>query len=572
MKTDNTKCFGCSKKEVEYLQIEDIQSSYALCEGCLKDKKENKSKYLKKDEFLKKYEEKLKKEFPHYSKVIQYRQNIEKLKFWEKQMKPHLEDALLFIKNNNYTQQNFYFLGTFFQKKGKTMDKLANQLLNFLNANKLDISNPIQFMEQNKNDKFKEIFLNYLQEIIQKQQFSDVKKFIEAEIDSKLSKIPKEFQKVGTELKCDSNEKEQSKYQGYINLFDLKNGKGILKKKDIIYYGIFDCDIFIYGVKFEQISQNEGQFFFGQFVREEIQGFGKMLAYKLDFQMMYQEYEGNFENGLRHGKGQFMWKQNNKILIYEGGWQKNLQHGEGNISNQNSIKNVQYEEGKLKQDQPVQKNGFQMGFQTQFQIVDQSQALIGQKMPPPQFGSFTINQPKNQFNYINPAPAPSVGGFTLNKSTQPDSLKVEKRVVAPLQTQLVQQPQNQRLATALITPSNGFNSYKQTTQVMDSNRFQISNFSNVTQTQKQQISGESLQTIPQFSQQSTFKLQTLQTQQPSLNPQNINNPLQFQSDSYRMQTQLAQFNVNTQAMKNADVATFKQNNVGLQSRQNMSFQ
>ncbi|CAD8156171.1 unnamed protein product [Paramecium octaurelia] len=551
MKADNSKCFGCSKKEVEYLQIEDTQSSYALCDTCYKDKKENiKSKYLTKDSFLKRYEEKLKKGFPNYFKMLQFKQNIDKLKLWEKQI--HLEDALVFIKNKNYTQQNFQLLGTFFQKKGRNMDKVANQLLNFLNANKFDISNPIQFTEQNKNDKFKDRFYKYLQEIIQKQQFQDIIKYIDAEIENKLSKIPQEFQKVGNEFKDEADEQEQNKYFGYINLYDFKNGKGIFKRKDIIYYGIFECDIFKYGVKFEQISQDEGQFFFGQFVREEIQGFGKMLAYQLDNQIMYQEYEGNFENGLRHGKGKFTWKQNNKTLIYEGDWQKNLQHGEGNITNLSSSKNVQYEEGKLKKDQLFQTFGQQMmGFQPNFQSFDQSQALKSQKISP------QIGTP-----FQNPALS---NGLNQIQTTQPVPGNINK-------IQSIQQ-QNQRLSTFQV--ANLIDSNRQIQQFnTETIKFQTPNFSIGTQIQQQQISSDSTKQMQQFSSEIKFNKKNMQTtiqpNQQSVDQQNFKSPCTLQIDAFRAQTQTFQCNPHTQAAKNYDI-TVKQNIGGISNRQTMSY-
>ncbi|CAD8211437.1 unnamed protein product [Paramecium pentaurelia] len=394
----SNQCFSCPKKDVEYIQIEEISSSYAICQDCFKKLKENKTKYLKIKDFIIKQEEKIKKEFPNLTKLLQFKQQMEGALQWEKFINPHFEDALQFIRQENFTQKGFQILTTYFQKKGKDQEKLAIQIINYLNSQKFDIQNPIWLKETKQNKMFTKKYYEYLQDIIQKQLFQEIIKEIEQEIENTFSKIPEQQKQIGICLKNDDfDQQELNKYYGYINFIDLKDGKGILKNKDILYFGIFSHDEFEYGVKFEQISSKEGQFFFGSFFKEQIEGQGKMIAYKYENQIMYQKYEGEYENGLRKGKGKFIWQYQNKILTYDGSWDQNLQHGDGCISDQNgNKKTVQYEQGKLKQDNNIinqsqfPQNGFQqIGFPNQFQqpqtlLFQTPNSQFQQKFPLPQ--------------------------------------------------------------------------------------------------------------------------------------------------------------------------------------------
>ncbi|CAD8126594.1 unnamed protein product [Paramecium sonneborni] len=400
MQNHNSLCQSCDKSKVDYIQIEDVKSSFALCEQCLQ-KKDNKQKYLKIKEFQDKCKRKIKDDFPNFYKIYLLKKNIDQIKSWKTKMLPQLGDVLSFLENKNYSIQNFQILIKFFCEDGKKFEKLANQIIFFLYANQFNILNSVDQKQQGQNSQLKEKFSTYLQGFINK-QFKIVMDYIEPSIMKIFSQIPENFQIYDQYFsEEDIKQEEGSKYFGYSNIIDQKNGKGVYLQKEIIYFGIFENDIFKYGVKFEFISKEEGEFFFGQFNQDVIENNGKMIAYKIQDQIMFQEYEGQYKDGLRNGKGKFIWNKNQKNeILYDGEWINDLQNGVGVIMKDGKQDFTSFEEGKMipkitnKQNQNTfQQNQFQH-FNPQFKQQTQEQEQIQQTSI--QFFSQYQNKPLNE--------------------------------------------------------------------------------------------------------------------------------------------------------------------------------
>ena len=110
---------------------------------------------------------------------------------------------------------------------------------------------------------------------------------------------------------------EKAVYEGDIKNMK-KEGKGIEKTKDYIYFGDFRDDL-RHG-KGKMTFNEEDEFYEGEFVNDKMTGKG---FYKWSNK---NTYEGDFLNGMLHGKGLYKWADGNE---YEGDYVNNIREGEG---------------------------------------------------------------------------------------------------------------------------------------------------------------------------------------------------------------------------------------------------
>lgn len=68
----------------------------------------------------------------------------------------------------------------------------------------------------------------------------------------------------------------------------------------------------------------DGSYYIGRIVNFKYDGIGTLYYHKKKI-----EYEGEWKNGLKHGKGKFYWRNGD---MYEGGWENGLKHGKGTLT------------------------------------------------------------------------------------------------------------------------------------------------------------------------------------------------------------------------------------------------
>ncbi|CAD8210113.1 unnamed protein product [Paramecium pentaurelia] len=441
---DRNQCFYCINKSFEYfVKKVNRELKSAICSNCYDKVTNMKDEYIKREKFRDYQNEQLKKAQPIIYEIckkdndIDYDQILKKESSYQlkncKEKFNEIQKILIEVEQGiSESISRLLFLVQEFQE-GQYNDLLITitlgKSMNFLE--KLDAD---KFrIEQDKY--FEQEFFNYCRKLLS----SSVQNGITTEIVEKIKNcidFPNFLKIIGDKFNNPENKNKDVKqnYYGFLDNKQLKKtGLGCWNQKNLLYYGIFYQDDFLWGIKVILDSNTQFSLYKGFFskINEEflINGIGEMFSF--DENQTQHEYIGKFYNEKRQGEGTYIWKPNDhKENKYTGTWQNNVFHGQGSLhlSDQNII--IQ---GSFNYGVPIFENcqitGKNIPQQDFLNYVKQSQKQTEENLipkqqfvPPNNFGTLQPQKQSANFQPFNQNSLAPPFAFQQQQSKQPNQV------------------------------------------------------------------------------------------------------------------------------------------------------